>query len=100
MPSVCSRNRPSVSSGTAPPSLPEQKTTNLATRVELINYKASYFMCDECCRDLGDRDHCPRAFAEPAQYGQCRHHSLAFQRTDVLCWAIRHVLHRTRPSCR
>ena len=59
--------------------------TNCSTRVVLNNYKASYLRCDERCRDLGNRDHVARAFAEPAQHGQCRHHRMAFQRADVLC---------------
>jgi hypothetical protein len=41
--------------------------TNCSTRVELNNYKASYLRCDERCRDLGNRDHVPRAFAEPPE---------------------------------
>jgi hypothetical protein len=48
-------------------------------RVEFDNYKASYFMCDERCRDLGNRNHVARTFAEPTEHGQCRHHRVAFQ---------------------
>ena len=71
-----------------------QIMTNCSTRVVLNNYKASYLRCDERCRDLGNRDHVARTFAEPAQHGQCRHHRMAFQRADVLCWTVRDVLHR------
>src|ERR1700738_1012565 len=51
--------------------------------------------CDECGRDLGYCYHGARTFAQPPQHGQCRHHSLAFQRIDVLCWTVRVLLHRT-----
>jgi hypothetical protein len=51
----------------------------LPPRVEFDNYKASYFLCDERCRDLGNRNHVARTFAEPTEYGQCRHHRVAFQ---------------------
>src|ERR1044072_7125177 len=68
--------------------------TNCSTRVEMHNYKASYLRCDERCRDVGNRDHVARAFAEPAQYGQCWHHRMAFQRADVLCWSVRDVFPR------
>ena len=51
----------------------------LPPRVEFDNYKASYFMCDERCRDLGDCNHVARTFAEPTEHGQCRHHRVAFQ---------------------
>src|SRR5580693_831749 len=50
--------------------------------------------CDECGRDLGYCNHGARTFAQPTQHGQCRHHSLAFQRIDVLCWTVRLLLHR------
>src|SRR5271165_3404236 len=49
--------------------------------------------CDERCRDLGNRNHVARAFAEPTQHGQRRHDRVAVQRTHVLCWAVRDVLH-------
>jgi hypothetical protein len=53
--------------------------TNCSTRVEFNNYKASYLRCDERCRDLGNRYHVASTFAEPTQYGQCRHHCVAIQ---------------------
>src|ERR1700744_172034 len=68
--------------------------TKLPPRVEVDNYKASYLRGDECGRDLGYSNHGARTFAQPPKYGQCRHHSLAFQRVDVLCWAVRLLLHR------
>ncbi len=74
--------------------------TNCSTRVEMNNYKASYLRSDERCRDVGNRDHVARAFAEPAKYGQCWHHRMAFQRADVLCWTVRDVLHRARAGRR
>ncbi len=56
--------------------------------------------CDECGRDLGYSNHGARTFAQPPQHGQCRHHSLAFQRTDVLCWTVRVLLHRAGAGSR
>jgi hypothetical protein len=53
--------------------------TNCSTRVEFNNYKASYLRGDERCRDLGNRNHVARTFAEPTEHGQCRHHRVAFQ---------------------
>jgi hypothetical protein len=51
----------------------------LPPRVEFDNYKASYFMCDERSRDVWNRNHVARAFAEPTEHGQCWHHRVAFQ---------------------
>src|SRR3984957_5386533 len=69
-------------------------------RVEVDNYKASYLRGDECGRDLGYSNHGARTFAQPPKYGQCWHHSLAFQRVDVLCWTIRLLLHRAGAGSR
>src|ERR1700712_5079873 len=57
-------------------------------------------MCDEHCRHLGNCDHGSRAFAESPEHGQCWHHSMAFQRVDVLCWVVRDVLHRAGAGSR
>lgn len=59
---------------------PERDTYyQLPPRVEFDNYKASYFMGDERCRDVWNRNHVARTFAEPTEHGQCRHHRVAFQ---------------------
>src|SRR3984957_9456809 len=91
-------NQPTLARRTARPGEGGGSTwisrTKLRPRVEVDNYKASYLRGDECGRDLEYSNHGARTFAQPPEYGQCWHHSLAFQRVDVLCWTVRLLLHR------